>query len=571
MNTEKSEIFDPDAEIGVGPEFDKAVSLPLLTTERTQKLDLLLHLLANVREGLVLCGPEGIGKSELLARVLDRSLDSWVVCRLTATYELTFEDMQKQLLSMLENDSAVVLTKTLDAALQQLQQQKRQLILLLDDAGALVPGIVTSVCEFAETWPALRPVFSMTADRLHLLAASDPAVESCQVIEIPPLTEHQCGEFLRLLAASPDAVLSARAINTSLVHQVYLQSHGVPGRIIGLLPEFARGTLLGVSGNSLPLFGLMAFGIAVFAGYLLWNNTDNSPVSVQNRSAVAPVKRVIELPGMIEERPSKTVQTRAAPDAAAVPDSLVEPAGAAIESATASESLTPQAITGTTVATVSRRAGSMGVDPDEHLVSVEADPSAGHSIPADASVDGVDASAEPAESEAAMGEQGSGGREARAESSVAVVNGRTEGDEQVKDESVVTAPAKLEESPVEAGGSTSGTEEKADRPADDALFPGIHDAGWILEQNPNRYTLQLLAVKNYDSMRRFIDKNRELGGLAVFKTRKNNAQWFALIYGLYPSLRAAENAAAELPGNLRKSWPRKMKSVHNAINAFGPQ
>ncbi len=48
----------------------------LITQEITQKLDLVLHLLTNSKKELIICGPEGIGKSTLLTLLQTNNTES---------------------------------------------------------------------------------------------------------------------------------------------------------------------------------------------------------------------------------------------------------------------------------------------------------------------------------------------------------------------------------------------------------------------------------------------------------------------------------------------------------------
>ncbi len=52
----------------------------LISQERTRKLELLIHLISNSRQALVVCGPEGIGKSTLLKVLQERKVESWLYC-----------------------------------------------------------------------------------------------------------------------------------------------------------------------------------------------------------------------------------------------------------------------------------------------------------------------------------------------------------------------------------------------------------------------------------------------------------------------------------------------------------
>ena len=48
---------------------------------------------------------------------------------------------------------------------------------------------------------------------------------------------------------------------------------------------------------------------------------------------------------------------------------------------------------------------------------------------------------------------------------------------------------------------------------------------------------------------------------AVFKTKRNDKNWFTLIYGQYPTKAAAQLAATQLPKGVSKPWVRSFASI----------
>lgn len=60
------------------------------------------------------------------------------------------------------------------------------------------------------------------------------------MIEIPPLSEKQCGEFLQYLAARPDRRVAPQHLNDTVTASMYRNTHGIPGNIIAALPSVNR-------------------------------------------------------------------------------------------------------------------------------------------------------------------------------------------------------------------------------------------------------------------------------------------------------------------------------------------
>ncbi len=205
-----------------------AATQSLITKERTQKLDLLIHLLLNLTQSLVVCGPEGIGKTTLLNMLQQRKAESLTYCLVQGNADLSFESIAQQLVKILSGQSSKA------------AGQNKPVVLIIDNAGELVPGLITAIIQYAAANPVLRVILALTHDELQVKRGSDRAVDDCHIIEIPTLSEKQCGDFLRYLSAKPAASLSFKAISENMIAHIYKETHGVPGRIIGELSGFSE-------------------------------------------------------------------------------------------------------------------------------------------------------------------------------------------------------------------------------------------------------------------------------------------------------------------------------------------
>lgn len=212
----------------------------LITLERSQKLDLLIHLVANLRQSLVISGPSGIGKTRLLDELKARKIGDWPMIAIQASGSLSFESIQKQIFQFLVQHYPEHKNQELSSILKLLDEQNHKVVVIIDDAGKLVPGLISQVIQDAAASKCLRVVFSLTQDELHLKSSSDCLIDQCHFIEIPPLTEKQCATFLQNLSGKPDAVVSFSAINEPLVERLYQRTHGIPGKIISELPHLPK-------------------------------------------------------------------------------------------------------------------------------------------------------------------------------------------------------------------------------------------------------------------------------------------------------------------------------------------
>lgn len=216
----------------------------LISKERMQKLELLIHLTSNLTQPLILAGPEGIGKTTLLKVFQQRKIESWRYCLVSGSADLSFEAIQGQLAQIIKQDKTDTPASSLAMAFEQYENQHKQIVLIIDNAGELVPGLITTIIRYAAANPVLRVIFALTHDELQVKQGSDRAVDDCHIVEVPHLSEKQCSEFLQHLATKPAANGSVKAsapvgnaISESMIESIYQKTNGIPGRIVA---EFAR-------------------------------------------------------------------------------------------------------------------------------------------------------------------------------------------------------------------------------------------------------------------------------------------------------------------------------------------
>lgn len=208
----------------------------LITQERTRQLELLIHLIANSKQAIVVCGPEGVGKTTMLKVLQERNLDSWLYCLVQCNSDLSFEKIQELTSQVIEQDQPNPQTRTLSSSFKQIERQHKKILLMFDNAGYLVPGLINTIIKYATKNPVLRVIFVLSYVDLEAKNLSDNALDDCHIIEVPPLSEKQCGEFLQYLTAKPHSQLNFNEISDDRIASVYSETQGIPGRIIAELP-----------------------------------------------------------------------------------------------------------------------------------------------------------------------------------------------------------------------------------------------------------------------------------------------------------------------------------------------
>lgn len=91
----------------------------------------------------------------------------------------------------------------------------------------------------------------------------------------------------------------------------------------------------------------------------------------------------------------------------------------------------------------------------------------------------------------------------------------------------------------------------------------------LLSWRASEYTLQLLGVSTEKAARDYIAAQSNRADLLMFKTLRQNKDWFVVVTGRYATAAAARQAVASLPSEQRKAgpWPRELKVIQQEISA----
>ncbi len=208
----------------------------LITRERTEKLELLNHLVSNLAHAVIICGPEGVGKTYLLKNFQDTNKGSWIFCCLKGNSQFKLEGILELLNESIAQAIPDFKSLSLANAFDRVSARNIQIILVIDDAGNLAPGLLGKLIDFAEKKLVLRVIFALTHSEIYLKNGTDPAIDECYQIDIPPLSEKQCGDFLEYLSTLLNPRIQFSSINEGMVAALYSETHGIPGKILAQLP-----------------------------------------------------------------------------------------------------------------------------------------------------------------------------------------------------------------------------------------------------------------------------------------------------------------------------------------------
>ena len=247
----------------------------LISEDRTKKLELLKHLLNYSSQPLVICGPEGIGKSTLLRVLQEKTIAKWSYCMIVNPADLSFEKLQESIMQAINQSHTNKQSQSFSALLEQLNQKQKKLILMIDNAGFLIPGLINQIITLAKQHSAVRVIFALSHHELELKNSTDTTINEASLIEIPVLSELQCADFLYLLAAAPQTQLTINDINDKLISAVYQETQGIPGLIVAKFPKNDDQQQQNIKSLKLLILALMT--LIVFALCTQWfsNSTYN--------------------------------------------------------------------------------------------------------------------------------------------------------------------------------------------------------------------------------------------------------------------------------------------------------
>ena len=523
----------------------------LITLERSQKLDLLLHLLANLQQSLIVCGPEGIGKTTLLEAARQSRKDIWEMVVLPATANSSFESLIGDLLRCLNIGNASIFDLS---ALREFCA-RHKVVLMIDDAGNLVPGLITTLMEFADSLAGLRLVLAMSHDQFHMKSGTDRLVEECHFIELPPLNKKQCREYLQNLSAQPGALVSLQAVDDALVEKLYRETHGIPGKLLAELPKLAeiQNRTSGKLGLWVALAAILAvsgFAAKSFLPTDLFDQSRRELAEAENSESQngAPSLAAVTPPAFDAAVPPVPVSER--PNAASA-EPIAAPTVTPLVSSEMPQASSPDAASQDTIppgaAESPAPAEAEAVEPLPAVVPVTPQVDQRPALPA----------AQPATSAPVIVEEA-----AKPVASIPVVE-KPEPAQAAAATATRPEPAavKAEEPAVVSPASVVPAPKPAERkPAKSSSESGDHE--WIMAQPANNFTLQVMVLSNKASAIRFLKKYVEYGdALKFYPINKGDQEKYVLIYGSFASAAEAQQFKAAMPGEFKQALEKRFRAV----------
>lgn len=94
-----------------------------------------------------------------------------------------------------------------------------------------------------------------------------------------------------------------------------------------------------------------------------------------------------------------------------------------------------------------------------------------------------------------------------------------------------------------------------------------YSSDWILKQDPNAYTIQIVASPNENNLLDFAKKNSLKEDTAYYKKSAANKNWFVLVHGIYSTRDEALQNIENLSATLKKNtpYPIQIKYIQEVI------
>ncbi len=521
-----------------------------------QRIDLIEHLLEFGRQIVILSGPHGSGKSTLLAAIAQAADQRWSCVIVHGGPALQARTLLAQIADALDvdlsADSEPRMAQTmLRLRLNVLERAGMQTVLLVDDADQLPPDAVAALVALARSEDqAAEARVLMTANQEHAsllanLQRDRPQHGLVHVVEIPPLTESQTGEFIAQRLAAVGHALDD-VFGPADLQRIALAAAGNPARVVALARQHyanrpagrrdagprrtvsRAGRRRGLPAWRLPRPGDRRLLLLLLLPLLLalgawWGLREADAPS-------SPATVAVELPR--EPAPAAPAETPpAAPETDAPAESAPPPTAAAPPPPD------PR------LADNGERDLIEIVLPDEPVPPLPAAP------PAPAPAPTVPPAAAPvAPSPAPTSTPAPAAAPRPSPTPAAPIPAPVPAPAQ-------TPPPAPKPKPIAPPKPAPTPAPVTPAPA----RPAGYSADWLLKQPRGAYTLQLAGVRDRSSAVHFIQRHGLSGAATILTTRRDGRPWYVLVHGYYPTRQAALAAAARLPAAVKKEvapWAR---------------
>lgn len=133
-------------------------------------------------------------------------------------------------------------------------------------------------------------------------------------------------------------------------------------------------------------------------------------------------------------------------------------------------------------------------------------------------------------------------------------------------ENIQTSASVVADEPPEESQPSDSKTEKIAESTSTPIIAGTKGVGWLLQQPPDRYVLQLIGAHEQNTLMQFLQE-QSTNKMAAFSTYNAGKPWYVLVYGDYPDRAAAAADISKLSADIKsqRPWPRSIASIHKDI------
>jgi DamX protein len=523
------------------------------TTEVSARLDLVRHLIENSEMVPLVRGPSGIGKTLLATKLQQLAPENWLVCHFEADPTMQPERMLATVArcSGLPDITGELLQR-LGERFEVLRKRGRVPVLLVDDAHLLPPtSLITLLRLFERQLDGVRLVsIVLFADEQIDLLLSTPQLQvmspqAIQVIDLPALTRQEATAYMQFLFNN-EGLSEKLALDEAKLNRIYRETKGIPGLLaaamlnaVGEYDSDKRAGAFLTGYKKQLLIGGLPLLLVVLLFIWIASQIESVPESIHDRQVVEKAIEPLPDPATLPQPEivgPEVAQTETAPPT--LPESLVEQSIEMVPEVPVDAVKEPIEMA---MGDVASDSGTEDKAPAISTPVVALQPSIPEQIVTPV-VESDDRQQQPDLSPPQVADE---------------VDPKTLTENQIKEEATDEA-----ETPKVAEA------QKVVEPAK-PVEEEVKDAAlsWVVSRPANGYTLQLIAVENLDSLKRYIAKNALVGETHTLRLRRNGKPWYALLWGEFPDKNSALKAVSRLPARVQKAgvWPRTFASLQQAI------
>lgn len=570
----------------------------------SQRLDMLRHLIQYSDLLLVVTGDQGSGKTSLLQQFLVSAQEQMQVCKVDAEYGM---DAERLLECIAEGFGVLSAQPDVNALAESLNKipGNRQALLLIDDAHRLTIEALAVLLELAELdgpdGKLLRIVLFCEPAINELLAAPTIAPlrdRITQTMEMPLFTEEQTEAYIRHRMKKA-GLQTEFPFSAKLIKMIHKGARGNPARI----NELAHQALMEISGEEpqrSPLFPFSArekwLPLAVAAGVVvallttlvvLTGGKDEQPklVELEMEEHTLPIapsdgsegeetvvllrNREESVPDYLEKEIELAVAEKASPDrnVESRPDSTPHlkgwPAG---EQTEFEVSTAPEPVVEIPAAAQQSTAPVVAAQPVIDAVIPNPVPASWERQAVILQGSGFDAG-----SRVTVGWTGRVKEldadqivvKSQQEMQIFITTGMAEDTWTVRVTNAAGGSSDIVTFRVEPSAVAQAEPAISAPDAVDTSDGAIYQEEWLMNQNPNHYTVQLMGSGREADIIGFVQRHHLKGKLAYFRGLSQGKDWYSLVSGIYPDFKSANAAAARLSKKLRGSspWVRRIGNI----------